>query len=140
MPWAERAECLKTAYGVEVSDRTLKSWAAKLIDEGLLLKSGEKSYWRTYTDFHGNKKREWVEGIEELEAEMSRFFKDRAAKVKKYINEGLDKKTAYSRAFTEIYSEYGCCFYACKSLSFAAYCGKNEALQEIYELVDIING
>jgi len=131
MPWKEREEIFKAAYGITVSERTLKSWGAKLIERGLLAKEGERSCWRTLY----NKQRELVTGDQEAEAEARAWFAERAQMVKECKN----NQEAYKKAFSALWGKYGCCYYYCKGFELAAYDEKTKKLfQEIYELVDLI--
>ena len=77
MPWGERAEMLKSCYGIDYCERTLKGWAAKLVERGILAKVGEKCCWRTVKDTLGNSKRELVTGDEEAEVEARAYFSER---------------------------------------------------------------
>lgn len=135
MPWGERAELLKGCYGISFSERTLKSWAAKLVERGILTKAGERSCWRTIKDASGNSNRELVTGDEEAEAEMRAYFNERSELIKAYGN----NKEGWARAFIELWNKYGCCYYYCKGFELSAYDNYTEDLfQEIYELVEEI--
>lgn len=134
MPWGERAKVLEMGYGVKVTDRTLRSWANKLFTVGTLSKSNEKSYWRTRAVTGGSPIREWVDGIEEMEQEMSEYFERRRQLVKQYMSEEKSKSEAWTAANKTLWCEYGCCYYACKMIKPGAF-DKTGCLQEIYELV-----
>lgn len=130
MPWKEREEIFKSAYGIKVSEATLKRWGAKLIERGLLAKEGARSCWRTLE----NRTRELVTGDEELEAEARAYFTERA----KVLKENKDNKKSWGIAFNTLWNKYGCCYYYCKGFELAAYDEKIVNLfQEIYELVDL---
>ena len=135
MPWGEREEMLKSCYGISFSERTLKSWAAKLVERGILTKNGERCCWRTIKDTLGNSIRELVTGDTEVEAEARAYFLERLELVKKYGN----TKESWERAFKELWNKYGCCYYYCKGFNLVAYDNYTAGLfQEIYELVEEI--
>lgn len=127
MPWTERAEMLKAVYGINVTDRTLKSWGAKLIERGLLIKTGESVCWRTLSNTIGDKIRELVTGDSEAEEEAKAYFKERA----KIVNENKDNKAAWGIAFKKLWDKYGCCYYYCKGLTLAAY--SDEYTLEVFQ-------
>lgn len=142
MPWAERAKALKQIFNIEVSERTLYRWGKLGIDCGLLTKDGIKVYWRT----NYNKTRELVSGDPEMEQEMRNYIKDKRELVKKYMAEDLDKtnlglvrSNAYSRAFKDLWSKYGCCYYSASGIVPVAFQkGQEVSFQEIYELIEQI--
>lgn len=122
---------MRSAFEVQVSERTLKSWGAKLIDRGILAKVGEKRCWRSL----GNDKRELVTGDPELEAEAREYYIERSKLIKKYGKDDI----GYKRAFNELWSKYGCCYYCCKGFELAAYDNFTDDLfYKIYELVEAI--
>ena len=134
MPWGEREEMLKAAYGIKVSEITLKRWGAKLVERQILSKSGERCCWRTIDSILG-KKRELVTGDQEAEAEARAYFLERMALIKKY---GNDKK-GWKSAFKELWNKYGCCYYYCKGFNLVAYDNLTmDLFQEIYELVEVL--
>lgn len=48
MPWAERQRVMKEEMGIDVNERTLKSWASKLIKKDMLHKDKSvKEMWGT---------------------------------------------------------------------------------------------
>ena len=134
MPWTERVEILKVGYNVEVTDRTLRSWASKLFKTGTLSKSDKKTYWSTTTNLLGQKTRQWIEEDSEEHEEMIRYFQRRKQLVKQYMDEGKNKSEAWATANKTVWCEYGCCYYACKSIAPGAFDNTNH-LQEIYEYV-----
>lgn len=134
MPWAERADMLKAAYGIIISERTLKSWGAKLLERGLIAKTGECIFWRTNAD--GT--RELVEGNEKIEAEMSGYWERRNTLVKAYVQAGLDKSAAWKKAIEKLWIEYGCIYYRCGGFALSAYDDNTRVFQEIYEIVEEI--
>ena len=134
MPWGERAEMLKSCYGISFCESTLKKWGAKLVERGILVKNGERCCWRTVDTLLG-KVRELVTGDPEAEAEARAYFQERFALVKKYGNDA----EGWERAFKELWTKYGCCYYYCKGFELTAYDNYTTSLfQEIYELVDEI--
>lgn len=131
MPWGERAEMLKGCYGINFCERTLKSWAAKLVERNILSKQGERCCWRTLE----NKSRELVTGDEEAEAEARAYFLERMELIKEYGN----NKEGWARAFKELWNKYGCCYYYCKGFDLVAYDNLPlDLFQEIYELVEVL--
>ena len=128
MPWAERENWLKEAYGVEVSERTLRKWCNKLIETDTLTKSdAAKAYWRT-SKINGKTIRELVSGDDEMEAEMKQYWDCR----RQLLEEHNWKET------NEIlWNTFGCCYYSCKFFGLSAF-DTVGGVQEIYELINII--
>lgn len=142
MPWGEREKAMKYAYGVTVTDRTLRNWANKLFKTGTLAKSNETTCWRTRF-IGGEPFREWVNGIEEMEQEMSDAFAFRKKAANDYISNAVAsgrkdykeiRAEAWKVANSLVWKEYGCCYYTCKTIKPGAF-DKTKHLQEIYELV-----
>lgn len=47
-PWNTRASILYTDYGISIADSTMRNWASKLIQRGILLKDfGTRQVWCT---------------------------------------------------------------------------------------------
>lgn len=134
MPWGEREEMLKRCYGINFSERTLKNWAAKLVERNILTKNGEKCCWRTVDTILGAR-RELVTGDPDIEAEARAYFLERMELIKKYGND----KDGWARAFKELWNKYGCCYYYCKGFNLVAYDNLTmDLFQEIYELVEVL--
>lgn len=143
MPWSERADVLKEGYGVTVSDRTLRNWASKLFKTGTLAKSNDKSHWKTTLVYPGKKVRQWIDDIEDEMQQMAEYYERRRQLVKQYLNDNVTsgkedfnkvKSAAWTFANQTLWSEYGCCYYTCKTVKPGAF-DETGCLQEIYELV-----
>lgn len=146
MPWGERQRVMKEEMGIDISERTLKSWASKLIKKDMLHKcKAEKEIWcSAYID--GEKIRYTVYGDKDAENEMENYMKDRKNSLETYISNEIakgreDYKKIYKEAWQEtiefLWKKYNCCYYCCSKFVLNAI--GNEA-QEIFELVNEIQG
>lgn len=136
MPWEERSSAMRYKYEVEVSDRTLRNWCSKLIENGIIQKSGEKCFWKTEI-MYGMKTRSLVS---EDDAQMANYFQKKS----EYLKEGREiaaaagqrgkeaSKTAWAYTYSMLWEKFHCCYYSCSGLVFNAI-GK-DYLWEIYEL------
>ena len=134
MPWTERADILKEFYAVDVTDRTLKSWANKLFKTGTFAKSDEKVFWSTTINAYGQKIRQWIDEESDEHEEMLKYFNRRKQLVSNYMSEGKSRSEAWTEANKTVWCEYGCCYYSCKTIMPGAF-DKTNHLQEIYEYV-----
>ena len=144
MPWGERQRYMKEEMNVDVSERTLKSWASKLIKKDMLHKDKSvKEIWGTaYLD--GGKVRFQVFGDINAERQMEEYMNDRTKTLEKYISNEKEKgrkdwKAIYKEAWQEtinyLWSKYNCCYYCCSRLVLNAI---GDEAQEIFELVNEI--
>ena len=140
MPWALRAELLADKYGVDVSERTLRSWCSKLIQNNAVQKHGRTTYWKT--EMYGSVK--YRSKVAEDDAHMEEYFLRRQSLYENAFNaakeRGLsDKKasaSAWSCVYAQLWEEYQCCYYSCKGHLFNAL--GEEYLTDIYELAQEI--
>lgn len=119
-PWEEKAIWLKDSYGVEVTDRTLRSWTSKLMKQDTLIKDTDDYTWWTTTTIDGVKIREELDDNDESLDEYRKFnaeFFERED-VKK-----MDKKERGSQWFSEMWGTFGCKFYKCYRFTFGAWNG-----------------
>ena len=128
MPWGKRESVLSNVYNVNVSDRTLRSWCARMIDRDIIRKDEGKTlrtYWKTVITESG-KERSLVE--EEDQEEMRVYFSRRAELVAEgaqfLLESGLPmkeaKQKAWDQAYKQLWSEFQCCYYSCKGFEFNA--------------------
>ena len=138
MPWEERAEQLYWKYGIEVSDRTLRSWCRKLIGNDLIQKCGRESYWKTQR-FGKEKYRTPVAADDKR---MERYFQKREKYLRKKrksardleLQDGEDR--AWTVTYKKLWREFGCCYYSCRGLLFNGI--GEDYIFEIYELAQEI--
>lgn len=143
MPWIERASVLKKYYDVEVTDRTLRSWCSTLLNEDLISKNPDGTYWKT--EYKDNEKIQTPIPEEEYER-CKEYFKKRSELRKcveestlniLHINPDLTYREACKEAWKQIYStlwsEFGCCYYSCKDFHFKSWI-ENGELKEVIAL------
>ena len=139
MPWAERAAAYYSYYGICVNEKTLRNWCSQLIDRNVISQMGGSTKWRTY--FEGNRKiREPIQEIDEVE--MESYFERRGEIFKgNYIAElerGLPPReariAAWKETYADLWGEFNCCFYYCKSFTLTAFSFNDVDVREIYEL------
>lgn len=135
MPWSVREYKFYYYSGKFVTSRTLSKWCKTLIEQNIMSRGTVGSYWKTY--FVNNQK---IRAIVS-EAEAKEYFKRRSELLHKYIEEnkqqGMDYDTAYKEAWKPLYqdlwAEYGCCYFSCKTFHFSAW-NEQGMLYEVYEL------
>lgn len=89
MPWEARANQIKKEFGIEISDRSLRTYMSKLIKENIAIKDdGFREYWRTTYKCGIEKVQEPVTFDEEEE-----------------MQEWVDKRTAYLEEADKLYQE-----------------------------------
>ena len=74
MPWEERAIQMQLKYGVDVTDRTLRSWCKRLIGNDIIQKCGRETFWKTQR-FGNEKYRTKVSADDE---EMAQYFQKKS--------------------------------------------------------------
>lgn len=145
MPWGEREAILRDVYGIAADEKTLRNWCNKLMLTNTIVKSDEKTHWMTFT-VSGTKYRELVSGNAHEEEKMYKYYARRRELLQKYIATELasgrkDYKQINSEAWketnAELWVEFGCCYYSCKSFHLNAFddAVELETLREVYELV-----
>ena len=144
MPWKVREEEFREFSGRFYTSRTLSHWCKKLIEQGIMCKGSEGSYWKTYEDARGLKKRELV-----TEEEAQAYFRERYALIEDItwqIMKG-SRKLSYDEARSEawknvvnfLWDRDHCCYYSCKTFHFTAW-NLNGSLADVYELTRYISG
>lgn len=146
MPWEERAMELQSHYGVSVSDRTLRNWCSQLLEKALIAKVDDRTHWKTEI-MNGIKTRT---PIQQGDAEMTQYFSRKSALITYYKTEGEKAKIpakelknfAIKLAMKDLWEEYHCCYYTCKTFLFSAWEDDEEPFfQEVVELThDIMYG
>lgn len=136
MPWEERMVFLKDEFGVEVSDRTLRSWCSRLISTSTVYKDDSiKTRWITgYCN--GEKYRELVDGDKELEKLADDYKESMKSLLEKYKT--LENKEKWTVIRKELWDKYQCCIYSCKGISLAAF-DNTESLETLQEMVELVN-
>lgn len=130
MPWQERSNQMQEHYNILVSEKTLRSWSAKLINTNTINKSKVNTFcWCSYK-IDGETIRELVTGNKELEETKLEYYRFR---------KGLLKTFSWKETQEVLWQRFGCCFYYCKSFVLSAFDDIGNA-QEVYELIEeIIN-
>lgn len=147
MPWEERATAIRERYGFSVCDRTLRNWASKLLRKEIIAKVDEKTFWKTEKDARGVKIRT---SISEDDPEIKRYNFRKNELLSQFredfTNDGLSfgmaERLAWKEAMKELWHEFHCCYYSCKSFMFGAFENDEDPFfQEVWELTnDILNG
>ena len=145
MPWEKRVQELKEFYDIDITDRTLKSWAKRLMEAGIIAKdNNDKVEWVTVVK--GKEKERYT--VEQFEKEYSglsiKEYKEMRMKlIKEYQQQGMSFKEAYPKAvFNDIFKgEYskkyeGVLLYKCATLTFSAF-GEVVSHEEIEEIFDL---
>lgn len=125
-PWEEKQIWLRESYGVNVTDRTLRSWVSKLMKEDTLIKDKNTYTWWSTTSINGQKIREELDDQDqdiEKYKEFNREFFNRD-EVKK-----MDKNSRNKAWFSEMWKQFGRKFYKCYAFTFGAWNG--EVLTEL---------
>lgn len=143
-PWNTGASILYTDYGISIADSTMRNWASKLIQRGILLKDfGTRQVWRTYINKYDIKCQERVSGDEEKMAEYEKFKikrsqyleeADRAYQEKSNTNKISPTRWKYT--FSKLWNEFNCCYYNVKPFVFNAW--YDEDYHEIFSLTEEI--
>lgn len=141
MPWIERTKIINDSYNLEVSDRTLKTWAAKLVSKGIINKGVSGQWWKTTKQSNGENKREAV-NTPELEEERLLFLETQSKLIQKNEEEWLKLKDPNAPKFLfrgvheRLWSEYQCCYYLSKTWNINAI---DDNFNKIYDLCDLIS-
>ena len=147
MPWDEREEYLKK-YGFLVTNRTLRRWCKRLIDQEIISKGASGSIWKTEMDKENRfvKIRTLIpEGSDEIETYKA--YQKRRQELKNQLDNETQcilrnhqdktyreaKQHAWNNLYSTLWSEYGCCYYECKSFNLLAW-NSNGELAEVIEL------
>ena len=138
MPWAKRENAYHKRYGVSVDERTMRNWCNQLIKKGVIAKFSDGTAWKT----------EIIDGLkirfpidEEDEEERQKYYERRKeifsdlynAELKQGLNPKEAKAQAWSDTYKQLWAEFGCCFYYCKTFALSAFDEEN-LLPEIYEI------
>lgn len=139
MPWEKRADEFYRRYGCLVSERTLRNWCSNLVSRGVISIGGTSSAWITMFE-NGKKIRRPVEKCDE--AAMQQYYDRRKELYQSYFKGFVSsnippndaKNQAWKKTYEDLWSEYGCCYYYCKSTVLSAFSYNDVDLFEIYEL------
>lgn len=123
-PWEERAVWLKEVDGIEVTERTLRSWCSYLIKNDTLIKDTNTYTWWTTTSIDGEKVRTELADDDELLQE----YKDENKKYWQNEN-GVNPKDLKDGWFSHMWGRFGCKFYKCYAYIFSPW--HSDVLQEL---------
>ena len=132
MPWGNRELILQDRYKVCVSERTLRNWSAVLIRNEYLAKSEERTFWKT--EMCGRDKLRTP--VPEDDPRMAEYFRRKSELLREYAAPAFeDKELVWKQTMKQLWSEFNCCYYSCKSFSFNAFDPEiSGCLFEIHEL------
>lgn len=135
MPWEERAKWLEEEFGVEVSDRTLRSWCSRLISTSTVHKDDTyKTRWIT-SYYNGEKSRDLVDGDKELEEFADGYQQTKLELLEKYKE--LSDKEKWNCVRKDLWEKYKCCVYYCKGITLTAF--DSTSLDTMQELIELVN-
>ena len=118
MPWGNRELILQQRYKVCVSERTLRNWSAVLIRNEYLAKSEERTFWKT--EMCGRDKIRTP--VPEDDPRMAEYFRRKSELLKENETPAPeDKEFMWKQTMKQLWSEFNCCYYSCKSFSFNAF-------------------
>ena len=144
MPWLERERRINEIYGYDIEQRTLCRYANRLIEQGAMVPPlvGQGGQWWK-TTIKGRKSQQPVPD-DQLE-EVKEYFQRRSEVVQEWKatmqcgqaaskEEGKKRvNEAWSAAYKQLWSEFGCCYYRCKALQFSGF-----GYQEIEKLLGLV--
>ena len=144
MPWAERVDVYYKKYGVSADQRTLRNWCSQLIQRGVISKYGDGTAWKTEI-INGRKLRLPID--EEDDEERRKYYSRRkeifavfyADELKQGLNPKEAKAQAWSDTYNQLWAEFRCCYYYCKTFTVNAFDEEN-VLFDIFEIVDELAG
>lgn len=142
-PWEARAKQIKEEFGIEISERTLRSYMSKLIKEDIVIKDDNcREYWRTT----------YICGIEKVqepvtyneEAEMQEWFNKRSQYLKdadELYQEAMQMSDVlnpqrWKIALRKLWEETKTVYYPVKGFVFNGFHDKD--VQEIYKLSALV--
>ena len=118
MPWEERSHVIMREFGIEVSDRTLKSWGKKLTDAGTFVKDTTTRLRWVTGYYNGEKYRMLVDGDKHLEEQVSKYTKELSELLKK---NDMDNAERWSNALAKLWNKYHFCVYYAKGFTLSAW-------------------
>ena len=148
MPWKEREHYFREYLGRQVDERTLRSWAKKLIEQEIVVKGTSGSYWKTEiidnykirstvskeeVDAYNKRRTELLDELPIDELALAIMKKDKELTYKQAIC------SAWDYIYSRLWDEFQCCYYSCKTFHFTAW-NKQGDLAEVYELTREISG
>lgn len=144
MPWLERESRINEIYGFDINPRTLSRYANRLIKQGAMIPpqpSQADQWWKTTIE--GRKIQCPVP--EDQQEEVKEYYRRRSEVVQEWktalkCDQATTKEErkmltnqAWSAAYKQMWSEFGCCYYRCKCLQFSGF-----GYQEIDRLLDLV--
>lgn len=132
-PWIKKAELMKEQMGIIVSDRTLRTWAKKLIDNNIIIKDNEeKVLWYTIV-LNGEKYQEMLNTDDEGEIKAyEQYTETRTQLFEKEKAAGNEKP--WEAVFSALWNKFHIVYYYCKPFQCNAIL--NDDLKEMLNLVE----
>ncbi len=137
MPWKERENHFRDYLGRKVDERTMRSWAKKLIEGDIIVKCTEGSFWKTEIiencKIRTTVPKEEVETYNKRRAELLNQLAIDTMKQDKSLSYDKALRAAWKDVYFFLWHEFHCCYYSCKTFYFTAW-NEQGTLAEVYEL------
>lgn len=144
-PWETRARILKDEFNIEISDRVLRKYNAKLVSKGMMVKDDSTfEYW--YTTYVCDQKVQdvvWESRDEDVEAMQDWFNKRKEyleqadVEYQKAVGEADSlNPNRWKIALNKLWDETKTVYYKVKGWSFNAF--EDKDIQEIYRLSALV--
>ena len=140
MPWNERETYFLKTYGKRIDERILRKWCSTLLKQKVMLKTPKATNWKT--EIYGDKKYRSPAS----EEEVKKFNKRRSELLELWAQELQEEdpaltdenaiKKAWDHVYSDLWAEFHCCYYYCKSFYFAPWDEQQADTTELFELVD----
>lgn len=146
-PWETRAKILNQEFGIEISDRVLRKYNAKLVEKNMMVKADDVyEYW--YTVYVGGEKCQDV--VNDTDANDVAAMEDWFNKRKQYLQEadieyskaigeeGSINPNRWKIAMNKLWETTKTVYYKVKGWQFNAF--EDKDIQELYRLSALVIG
>lgn len=146
-PWETRAKILNQEFGIEISDRVLRKYNAKLVEKNMMVKADDVyEYW--YTVYVGGEKCQDV--VNDTDANDVAAMEDWFNKRKQYLQEadieyskaigeeGSINPNRWKIAMNRLWETTKTVYYKVKGWQFNAF--EDKDIQELYRLSALVIG
>lgn len=146
-PWETRAKILNQEFGIEISDRVLRKYNAKLVEKNMMVKADDVyEYW--YTVYVGGEKCQDV--VNDTDANDVATMEDWFNKRKQYLQEadieyskaigeeGSINPNRWKIAMNKLWETTKTVYYKVKGWQFNAF--EDKDIQELYRLSALVIG
>lgn len=144
-PWEAKAKELKREFGIDISDRTLRTYNAKLINKDMLIKNDDmrEDWYTTYVGYDKVQDVVWtsdedaVAAMEDWYNKRSQYLIDADIEYQKAIGEAdVQNPKRWRIALKRLWDETKCFYFPVKGWSFNNF--HKEELEEIYKLSSLV--